>query len=207
MSLPDLPYLSIPDLVARWQKWGATPQTIWICLKKDQLHIDHLPDGSHVYNQGQAGDFFFRRELPGTTLGITYDYEYLTGDEKFLEVWIRTSPLDNDKATKKKRPQYNFKTFPAFINIEAIKRFEAEHLSSTLTPEIKADIFKRQEEQELLVEELKSKGYTNKQIALELKRLYPNIVASRIGRLLQDDPNGNQSIEALRKQASRLLKK
>jgi hypothetical protein len=90
-----------------------------------------------------------------------------------------------------------------FYRREDVERFEKERERTT----IKANepVRKPTETEKQLVDRLKLEGQTEKDIAKELKRVFPEIKNSRIGRLLPANPGSNISNDGHRKQGERLL--
>lgn len=90
-----------------------------------------------------------------------------------------------------------------FYKLEDVERFEKERERTT----IKANepVRKPTETEKQLVDRLKLEGQTEKDIAKELKRIFPEIKNSKIGRLLPANPGSNISNDGHRKQGERLL--
>ena len=209
MSLPE--FLSIPDLVLRWQQYSVTPAVIWECLKTDKLHIDFLPDDSKVYKQGEKGDFFFMYKPEALSI-TNFKTEKITDKVNLLEVWVRTCTPQRIKAVGVSESDiYECKSFSSFINIAAVTRCEADPIFPNFKTYADASVTKTErkkkerESQEHLVKLLKGKLWDDYDIAQELINIYPSIVPSRIGRLLTYD-SINRSDEAYRKKGERLLK-
>jgi hypothetical protein len=88
------------------------------------------------------------------------------------------------------------------VTTEEAGRFKREYCLQSATAEDKTPLFEMYQQ---LSEQLKDSGLDDKSIAKELKRIYPKILPSRIGRLLPANPGACITSDAHRKRGERLL--
>jgi organic radical activating enzyme len=100
--------------------------------------------------------------------------------------------------------EFNGPALELYYMREDIERFEKEHERKA----IKANepIKQSVETDKQLYDRLKLEGQTDKEIAKELKRVFPEIHPSRIGRLITEIPGTHVETDAYRKRGIRLLK-
>lgn len=180
MKLPDMKWYSVDDLARRWDKWDIVPEDIEQMLETGILKPTRKLD------------------IPLPSGSPEEEKEYGRA-QRFLPM---RAPFVNGK-----RIHSPCITGRVVIELAEVLRYENEtRLGLPVATKNKSDIEPTPETDKELCARLKLECLDDRSIAEGLKRVFPSITPSRIGRLITEKPGITVTTDAYRKRGKRLLK-
>lgn len=225
---PDLNFFTFSELANRW---NITEDRIECYLKegklkefeyenlniqapvKERKRLARLKDVLNRHARKDISNLIQTGPLKPNTIRLI-----LTPEQRAS--WFKIKKSDQAFEKLLEHEGFNIDCIRIVIPTAEVKRFEARYSKiKTVNTEVEKDTdepllnsskTKTQDsnvllQQEILCKDLRMKGHNNQQIARELKKQFPNIYPSRIGRLVTEVPGVHVSTDTYRRRGNLLL--